>query len=195
MEEAAPMPARTALAPLLAFALLLWPGLVPAQEPAALRGVTQTRLVLGIAAEAGAREACGLTPEAEERLFEAARANALPTGLAGPESVAPRRASGLQSWLAGAGGEPGMPLLTFSASVAHVPAGEQVLCAMMLVARFEVVLRGGRTVPGDQPLDGPLIVWLFDAIELSPAAEFVARSAETVAAVSTIFAESWRRDN
>lgn len=189
------MPARTALAAPLALALLLWPGLAAAQEPAALRGVTETRIALGLAAEAGAREACGVTPEAEGRLFEAARANALPAGLRGPDSAGPRRASGLQSWLSGGLSEPGTPMLTFSASVAHVAVGGQVLCAMMLVARFEVVLRGGRTVPGDQPLDGPLIVWLFDVIELSPAGEFVARSAETIAAAATLFAEAWRRDN
>jgi hypothetical protein len=179
----------------LFLALLLWPGLLAAQEPAALRGVTEIRLAFGLAAEPGARQACGLTSEAEERLFEAARANALPEGLRGPAGTAPRRLSGLQSWLVGSSGEPGMPVLTFSASVAHVPAGGVVLCAMMLVARFEVVLRGGRTVPGDQPLDGPLIVWLFDVIELSAAGDFLARSAETVAAAATLFAEAWQRDN
>jgi len=175
--------------------VLLWPALAAAQEPAALRGVTQTRLAVGIAAEPGAREACGVTPEAEERLFEAARANALPSGLRGPEGMAPRRAQGLQSWLAGPPGEPGSPMLTVSASMAHVSAGGRVICAMMLVARFEVLLRGGRTVPGDQPLDQPLIVWLFDVIELSPADGFVTRSAETVAAAAPLFAEAWRRDN
>lgn len=179
----------------LALGLMLCPAWAGAQEPSALRGVTETRLAFGLAAEAGAREACGLTTEVEERFFNAARTNALPTGLRGPEEMAPRRVSGLQSWLAGASGEPGMPMLTFSASVAHVVTGGQAVCAMMLVARFEVVLRGGRTVPGDQMLDGPLTVWLFDVIEMTPATEFVARSAENIAAAATLFAEAWRRDN
>ena len=73
------------------------------------------------------------------------------------------------SILVGASGEPGLPMLAFSASVAPVRVGEQVPRALMLASR------GGRTAPGDQPLDGPLIVWLFDAVELSPAGGFVTR--------------------
>jgi len=177
-------------------AALLLPAAARAEEPGALAGIRQMRIVTGIDTPGDSRQACGITEEVQQQIFARFRDVLLEAGVSVPAEARGQDLSPSQRAQIGLRVPSGAPLAIVSATIVVVqPAQGNLVCAAALMGRLDRTVLGGRLAPDAAPADRRLIAWTTEGVEAAPPGEIAARLVAASGQVGRLLAAAWRADN